>query len=170
MMHARILIIIMFSLSMNVHADDQVATGTFDLPEIVIESSWFPGEKPDEFTQPIKILSGDELDRKQSNSIGETVKNELGVNSTYFAPGASRPIIRGLGSNRVRVLENGIGALDVSSLSEDHPVSVEPYFAKQVEIIRGPATLRYGPGAFGGVVNVINNRIPKTLAKPTHLN
>ena len=160
----------MFALSMNAYADDQSANKKIELPEIEIESSWFPGEKPDEFTQPINILSGEELDRKKSNSIGETVKNELGVNSTYFAPGASRPIIRGLGSNRVRVLENGIGALDVSNVSEDHPVSIEPYFAKQVEILRGPSTLRFGPSAFGGVVNIINNRIPKSLeTKPFEL-
>ena len=148
---------------MYAYAEEESATGTIDLPEIVIESNWFDGKQPDEFAQSIDVLRDDELERKKSNSIGETVKNELGVNSTYFAPGASRPIIRGLGSNRVRVLENGIGALDVSSLSEDHPVSIEPYFAEQVEIVRGPATLRYGPGAIGGVVNVINNRIPQSL-------
>ncbi len=163
MMRTLVLVSFLFVACTYVYAEEGSAPGKYDLPEIVIESSWFPGEDPDEFTQPIKILSGDELERKQSNSIGETVKNELGVNSTYFAPGASRPIIRGLGSNRVRVLENGIGALDASSLSEDHPVSIEPYFAKQIEILRGPATLRFGPSAFGGVVNIINNRIPKTL-------
>ncbi len=166
-MRTRILILFMLGLSMNTYADENSAAGETNspqvLPEIIIESSWFPGEKPDEFTQSVNILSGDELERKRSNSIGETVKNELGVNSTYFAPGASRPIIRGLGSNRVRVLENGIGALDASSLSEDHPVSIEPYFAKQIEVLRGPATLRFGPSAIGGVVNIINNRIPKTL-------
>ena len=133
------------------------------LPQLVIESDLFDGRTPDEFAQSIELISGEELDRNLSNSIGETVKNELGVNSTYFAPGASRPIIRGLGSNRVRVLENGIDSLDVSSVSEDHPVSIEPYFAKQIEIIRGPATLRYGPGAIGGIVNVVNDRIPQTL-------
>ncbi len=148
---------------MHVHAEDESATEKYNLPVIVIESDWFDGRKPDEFAQSIEIIRDEELERKKSNSIGETVKNELGVSSTYFAPGASRPIIRGLGSNRVRVLENGIDSLDASSLSEDHPVSIEPYFAKQVEIIRGPATLRYGPGAIGGVVNVINNRIPQSL-------
>ena len=170
-MRTRIAICLLLLLSTNLYADDEATSGKSTLPEIVIESSWFPGEKPDEFTQSVDILSGEELERKLSNSIGETVKNELGVNSTYFAPGASRPIIRGLGSNRVRVLENGIGALDVSSLSEDHPVSIEPYFAKQVEILRGPATLRFGPSAIGGVVNIINNRIPKSLnTKPFELN
>ncbi len=162
-MYARVAICLLCFSSFNLYADDQSVTGTIDLPEIVIESKWFPGEKPDDFAQSVTILSGEELERKKSNSIGETVKYELGVNATSFAPGASRPIIRGLGSNRVRVLENGIGALDVSSLSEDHPVSIEPYFANQVEILRGPSTLRFGPGAIGGVVNIINNRIPKSL-------
>lgn len=148
---------------MVVHAEEESATEKNNLPVIVIESDWFEGRKPDEFAQSIELIRDEELERKKTNSIGETVKNELGVSSTYFAPGASRPIIRGLGSNRVRVLENGIDSLDASSLSEDHPVSIEPYFAEQVEIIRGPATLRYGPGAIGGVVNVINNRIPQTL-------
>jgi len=164
MMHSRVLVCVLMVLSMHVYADEQSAKEEIDLPEIVIESNWFDGKRPDEFAQSIEVIRDEELQRKKSSSIGETVKDELGVNSTYFAPGASRPIIRGLGSNRVRVLENGTGALDASSLSEDHPVSIEPYFAEQVEIIRGPATLRYGPGAIGGVVNVINNRIPQTLA------
>ena len=134
-----------------------------ELETITIQSTPFTGKSEDEFAQSVEVIHGSELERKKSNSIGETVKNELGVSSTYFGPGASRPIIRGLGSNRVRVLQNGLGALDVSSLSEDHAVSIEPYFAEQIEILRGPAALRYGPGAIGGVVNVINNRIPTSL-------
>lgn len=110
--------------------------------------------------QSVDVISEEELERKLSNSIGETIKNELGVSSTYFGPGASRPIIRGLGSNRVRVMENGIDSLDVSSASEDHAVTIDPYTADQIEILRGPATLRYGPGAIGGIVNVTNQRIP----------
>lgn len=133
-----------------------------ELDTITVESSVFP-QSEDEFAQSVDVIRDSELERKKSNSIGETLKNELGVSSTYFGPGASRPIIRGLGSNRVRVLQNGTGALDVSSISEDHAVSIEPYFADQIEILRGPATLRYGPGAIGGVVNVINNRIPTSL-------
>ena len=163
MMRTIVFITLLFTASMQVHAEEKSAAEQYNLPVIVIESDWFDGRKPDEFAQSIELIRDEGLERKKSNSIGETVKNELGVSSTYFAPGASRPIIRGLGSNRVRVLENGIDSLDASSLSEDHPVSIEPYFAEQVEIIRGPATLRYGPGAIGGVVNVINNRIPQTL-------
>ena len=134
-----------------------------DLEPITVESTIFNNQSVNEMAQSAEVLSGEELERKKSNTVGETVKDELGVSSTYFAPGASRPIIRGLGSNRVRVLENGIDSLDASSVSDDHAVSIEPYFATQIEILRGPATLLYGPGAIGGVVNVINNRIPQTL-------
>jgi len=162
-MYTRIAVILLLFLAPHLHAEDQSSAGNSELPVIVIESNWFDGKRPDEFAQSIEVLRDEELERKKTNSIGETVKHELGVNSTYFAPGASRPIIRGLGSNRVRVLENGIDSLDASSPSEDHPVSIEPYFAEQIEILRGPATLRYGPGAIGGVVNVINKRIPQNL-------
>ena len=158
-------IFLILSVSLNLYAEDQNANNTVDLPVIIIESDWYDGRKPDEFAQSIEVLHGEELERKTSNTIGETVSDELGVSSTYFAPGASRPIIRGLGSNRVRVLENGIDSLDASSVSEDHAVSIESYFAEQIEIIRGPSALRYGPGAIGGVVNVLNNRLPQDLSR-----
>ena len=156
---------LILSVSLNLYAEDQSANNTADLPKITIESDWYVGRQPDEFAQSIEVLQGKELERKRSNTIGETVSDELGVSSTYFAPGASRPIIRGLGSNRVRVLENGIDSLDASSVSEDHAVSIEPYFAEQIEILRGPAALRYGPGAIGGVVNVLTNRLPQDLSR-----
>lgn len=134
-----------------------------ELTPVVVESSAFKNQSTDDFAQSVTVISGEELERKKAISIGETLQNELGVSSTFFSQGASRPIIRGLGSNRVRVLENGIDSLDASSLSEDHPVTIEPHTAQQVEIIRGPSTLRFGPGAIGGVVNVINTRLPQTL-------
>ena len=163
MRNISVFFVVFIVLSAKLYADE--------LETITIESTPFAGQSEDEFAQSVEVIHGPELERKKSNSIGETVKNELGVSSTYFAPGASRPIIRGLGSNRVRVLQNGQGALDVSSISEDHAVSIEPYFANQIEILRGPATLRYGPGAIGGVVNVINNRIPTSLERaPFELN
>ncbi|MEM8843473.1 MAG: TonB-dependent receptor [Pseudomonadota bacterium] len=142
-----------------------------EISVITVESTIFDNQSVNELAQSAEVLSGDELERKKVSNIGETVKNELGVSSTYFAPGASRPIIRGLGSNRVRVLENGIDSLDVSSVSEDHAVTIDPYFATQIEILRGPATLQYGPGAIGGIVNIINNRIPQSLPdKPFNIN
>jgi iron complex outermembrane receptor protein len=85
------------------------------------------------------------------------------MDSTYFGPGASRPVIRGLGGDRIRVLTGGIGTIDASVISPDHAVSLDPLLIERVEIVRGPATLLYGGGAIGGVVNVIDGRIPETL-------
>lgn len=113
--------------------------------------------------QPAIVLADDELRRKQVATLGETLNHELGMSSTSFGAGASRPLIRGLGGERVRVLENGIGAMDASSLSDDHAVSVDPLVARQLEVLKGPATLLYGSGAIGGVVNVVTDRIPTAL-------
>lgn len=106
------------------------------------------------------VISGEELARSLENSIGETLRREPGVSSTFFGPGASRPIIRGLGGDRVRVLDSGIGSIDASATSPDHAVAVEPATAERIEIVRGSATLLYGSSAAGGVVNVFSGRIP----------
>jgi len=114
----------------------------------------------DDAIQPVEVLSGDKLQQQLSSSIGETLAKQPGITATYFGPSASRPIIRGLSGERVQVLEDSLSALDVSSLSEDHAVSIEDSLAKQIEIVKGPAALLYGSGAVGGVVNVLTNRIP----------
>jgi iron complex outermembrane receptor protein len=110
--------------------------------------------------QPASVLRGDELRRRQGSSIGDTLDREPGVQSGGMAPGASRPVIRGQDAPRVRVLDNGSGTMDVSGISPDHMPSVETLGASQVEILRGPATLFYGGGAIGGLVNVVSKRIP----------
>lgn len=115
-----------------------------------------------ETAQPVAVLSGERLRRELASSIGETLERQLGVSASYFGPTASRPVIRGLSGERVQMLEDGAGALDVSALSEDHAVSVEPLAAERIEIIKGPATLLYGNAAVGGVVNVVTHRIPET--------
>jgi iron complex outermembrane recepter protein len=109
--------------------------------------------------QPASVLSGDELTLALEPTIGETLAGSPGVQSTFFGPAASRPIIRGLGGDRVRVLTDGLATLDASGLSEDHAVAIDPALADQVEVIRGPATLLYGSGAAGGLVNVVTNRL-----------
>ncbi|MCQ8106045.1 TonB-dependent receptor [Methylomonas sp. SURF-2] len=116
--------------------------------------------KLSETAMPVTVLSDDELRLKTGHSIGETLKNELGISSQSFGPGVGTPVIRGQAGPRVRVLSNGIGANDMSAISPDHPTSVEPFMAERIEVLRGPATLLYGSGAMGGVVNVIDNRIP----------
>lgn len=112
----------------------------------------------EDLAQPTSVLHGDELTKKQSTSIGETVSQEPGVSSTYFGPISSRPVIRGQFGERVRVLTNGLDSLDASAFSEDHQVTVESLLAERIEIVRGPATLLYGSGAAGGLVNVVDTR------------
>ncbi len=119
--------------------------------------------KLSETAVPVTILEGDELTMKTGHSIGDTLKNELGITSQSFGPGVGTPVIRGQAGPRVRVLSNGIGSNDVSAISPDHATSVEPLLAERIEVLRGPATLLYGSGAIGGVVNVIDNRIPDRM-------
>ena len=108
-------------------------------------------------------LSGETLQRAASSSLADLLATQPGIASSTFAPGASRPNIRGLDDYRVRIQENGIGSHDASDFSQDHQVPVDPLTADKVEVIRGPATLRYGNQAIGGVVNAVNNRIPEAL-------
>lgn len=115
-----------------------------------------------DLAQGTSILAGDELRRQTASTLGDTLAALPGINSTSYGPGASRPIIRGLGGDRVRVLDGGVGTLDASSISPDHNTAIEPLFAERIEVLRGPATLFYGSSAVGGVVNVIDNRIPAT--------
>ncbi|AEG00207.1 TonB-dependent receptor [Methylomonas methanica] len=119
--------------------------------------------KLSESAMPVTVLSDDELRMKTGHSIGDTLKNELGISSQSFGPGVGTPVIRGQAGPRVRVLSNGIGSNDVSAISPDHATSVEPLLAERIEVLRGPATLLYGSGAMGGVVNVIDNRIPDQM-------
>jgi len=113
-----------------------------------------------ETTATITTLDRDEIEQSGAATLGDLLANQPGIHESSYAGGASRPIIRGLDNFRVRVQENGIGSHDASALSEDHGVSIDPLSAQRVEVVRGPAVLRYGSEAIGGVVNVINNRIP----------
>ncbi len=117
-----------------------------------------------ELYQVTDVLSGRELVEKGRNTIGETLAEQPGVTSTYYGPGSSRPVIRGLQGDRVRILESGVSSGDVSASGPDHAVAVEPMLADQVEIIRGPSTLLYGSSAIGGAVNVIDPRIPREVS------
>jgi len=111
----------------------------------------------------VSVIGGEELASNLAGSLGETLKTVPGLSSTFFGPGASRPVIRGQGGDRIRILDNGIGSIDASSASPDHATSVEPAMAKRVEIIRGSGLLRYGSSASGGVINVIDGRIPDNV-------
>lgn len=118
-----------------------------------------------ELAQPGQSLSGDALLLRRGASLGETVEGLPGVAATSFGPNASRPTIRGLDGERVRMLNNAGASLDVSSLSYDHAVPVDPLVVDRVEVLRGAAALLYGGNAIGGVVNTIDNRIPRNRAQ-----
>ncbi|MFM8341310.1 MAG: TonB-dependent receptor, partial [Methylomonas sp.] len=120
--------------------------------------------KPIEIASPSHVLSDNELAMKVGSSIGDTLKNELGISNQSFGPGVGTPVIRGQSGSRVKVLNNGIGSNDVSAISPDHASSVEPLLAEKIEVLRGPAALLYSGGAMGGIVNVVDNRIPSRIA------
>ena len=130
------------------------------LDEVVVTANRFD-QTLFQQVQPATVLKGRDLQLKIQPTLGETLNNQPGVSSTSFGPGASRPVVRGLGDDRVRVLQNGTSVLDVSNVSPDHAVAVDPLTVRSVEIVRGPATLLYGPNTIGGVVNVIDDRIPQ---------
>ena len=117
-----------------------------------------------ETAQPVDVLTGERLAARRGVTLGETLAKQPGVQSSYYGPGAGRPIIRGLGGNRVRILNDSLSLGDASASSDDHAVASDPLLIEQIEILRGPATLLFGSGASGGVVNLIDGRIPSVRA------
>ncbi|MET0311545.1 MAG: TonB-dependent receptor plug domain-containing protein, partial [Burkholderiaceae bacterium] len=114
-----------------------------------------------DLASPAASLSGTGLLLRGKTTLGETLDGTPGVSSTYFGPNASRPVIRGLDGDRIRILGNGGATVDASGLSYDHAVPADPISIERIEVLRGPGALMYGGSAVGGVVNVIDNRIPK---------
>ena len=111
--------------------------------------------------QPSTVLSGDALTLRRAGTLGETLSGQAGVSATDFGPQASRPVIRGLDGDRIRLLDNGGASADASNLSFDHAVAIDPLVVERIEVLRGPAALLYGGNATGGVVNTLDNRIPR---------
>lgn len=130
-----------------------------EIDRVVVTASPL-GNSVDDLAKPITVLSGDALNLAKSNTLGETVAGEAGVQSTFFGVGVGRPIIRGQEGSRVQVLANSMLTGDVSTVSADHAVSLEPFLADQIETLRGPAVLLYGSGAIAGAVNVVDGRVP----------
>ncbi|MDO9412752.1 MAG: TonB-dependent receptor [Pseudolabrys sp.] len=135
-------------------------------PSTTTDGAFLQGTLPvvtDQFAT-VTVVQGDEIRRTGGATLGDLLFNKPGITGSNFAPGAaSRPIIRGFDSNRVRIQEDGIGANGASDLGEDHFVPVDPLTSERVEVIRGPATLRFGSQAIGGVVESSNNRIPTAV-------
>jgi iron complex outermembrane receptor protein len=140
-------------------ADDAIHTPTD--PEIIVTAPYNRDRKL--VATAVSVLQGEELIRQTRSTIGETLARQPGVTSSFFGPNASRPILRGLDAERVRILTDGIGSFDVSNTSVDHAVAINPLLADRVEVVRGPAALLYGSGAIGGVVNLRDLRIPRAV-------
>ncbi|PKO91063.1 MAG: TonB-dependent receptor [Betaproteobacteria bacterium HGW-Betaproteobacteria-1] len=145
-----------FLFALNAKADSD----TIELAPVPVTANPL-GAGSDEMVVPVSVLSGRELSLGRESTLGDTLKSLPGVSATSFGPNASRPVIRGLDSERVRIMQNGVGILDASSLSFDHAVGIDPLIIEQIDVVRGPAALLYGGSAIGGVVNAIDHRIPK---------
>lgn len=132
-------------------------------PEITVLGKSFGKKSVNDYVPTVSELSGLRLEKKKQTTLGETLSREAGVSSSFFGPNASRPVIRGLDGERVRILQNSLGVLDASGTSTDHAVSTDPLLTERIEVVRGSAALLYGSSAIGGVVNVVDGRIPERL-------
>lgn len=133
-----------------------------DADDTIIVTAPFQ-RREDDLLQGTSVVTGETLQRELRPTIGETLARQPGVSATSFGPNASRPILRGFQGERIRVLTDGIGSIDVSNTSVDHPVVIDPLLADRIEVLRGPSALLFGSSAIGGVVNVIDKRIPRAL-------
>ncbi|TKR33916.1 TonB-dependent receptor [Luteimonas gilva] len=132
-----------------------------ELDAVVVTASPLRGGVED-LAKPVEVLSGERLDEVRGATLGETVNSLPGVQTSNFGAGVGRPIIRGLDGARVSILSGGLQTQDVSTVSQDHAPAVESFLADQIEVLKGPSTLLYGSGAIGGVVNVVDGRIPES--------
>ena len=136
--------------------------------EIIVSAPF--NQKEADTALPINILTDEQLAREVEDTLGGTLKNQIGIHNSSFGPSVGQAVIRGQTGNRVQVLQNSVNNIDVSAASPDHVNGLEPALANKIEVLRGPSTLLYGNAAIGGVVNVIDNRIPESsFDKPTFM-
>jgi iron complex outermembrane recepter protein len=132
--------------------------------EVVIVTASPLGDASDALSQGASIVSrGEALTSSISGGIGEALSGQPGVRATFYGANASRPIIRGLGEDRIRLMLNGLAGIDASTISPDHAPAIDGLDADRIEVLKGPAALRFGSNAIGGVVNVVDGRLPDSL-------
>lgn len=140
----------------------EMRASALTLPGIIVTGTAQAG-LGGEAVRPVNVLSGQELARRLDATLASTLQHEPGLAVTSIGPATARPVIRGLGGDRVLVLEDGARVGDLSSTSGDHAVAVDPLTAQRIEVVRGPAALLYGSNAIGGVINVIREEVPTSL-------
>lgn len=134
--------------------------------DVVIVTASALSSRKDAINQGVVVINRDTaLIKSMNGGIGETLSGQTGIRSTFFGPNASRPIIRGLGEDRIRILSNGMLGVDASTISPDHAPAIDGLEAQSVEVLKGAAALRFGANAVGGVVNIIDGRLPTKLGK-----
>ena len=133
--------------------------GTAEAERVVVSGGAIEQSETDK-AQPVTVLTENNLKLRTEPTLGDTLATQPGIGGSGFTAGSSRPVIRGQADNRVRVLNNGTEVFDVSNISPDHAPSVSTLLSQSIEVVRGPATILYGSGAIGGVVNVTDNLIP----------
>lgn len=162
---------LVLALSLPLPALAQTATGgdyhAEEDEEIVVTGAIQVSRK--DVLSGVAVLAGQDLTESVRPSLGETLAGTPGVSASSFGPSSSRPVLRGLQGDRVRILSNGLGAIDASNTSVDHAPAINPLLAQRIEVLRGPQALQYGSAAIGGVVNVIDRRIPTSVPdEPLH--
>ncbi|MFC4932062.1 TonB-dependent receptor domain-containing protein [Massilia sp. GCM10023247] len=157
-------ILLAFGAPLGAHAQsgDRLQADPDSMPTVVVSASAL-GVLGDDMITPVTSLSGGELVRARESTLGETLNNQPGITSSHFGAGASRPVIRGMDGPRVKILSDGAEIQDASTISPDHAVGFEPVLAERIEVLRGPSALAYGGGAVGGVVNILDRKIPTEL-------
>ena len=143
-------------------ADSRLAADPDSASTVVISASAL-GLLGDDMITPVTALAGGRLVRERESTLGETLKNQPGITSSHFGAGAARPVIRGMDGPRVKIVSDGTDVQDASTISPDHAVAFEPLLAERIEVLRGPSALAYGGGAVGGVVNILDRKIPTAM-------
>jgi iron complex outermembrane receptor protein len=169
---SRVMAMLLASSAFTVQADsaqdksESQRDKSIQLDKVVISAHSFD-QGQDEMAQPATLLTDEDLNRQRATSLGETLSAQPGIHNSSYGSSVGRPVVRGMSGARVKVLQDGIDTLDASTISPDHGVNADAQSATKIEVLRGPATLMYGSGAFGGVVNVVDERIPTGLAQPS---
>ena len=139
-------------------AQDKPAAAPEKLKTVVVKGTAIGGEVT--AVSPTLILANTVLERLPQSNIGDVLSELPGVVSSYFGPNSGRPVVRGLDGDRLKITQNGVGSLDASSASPDHAVSVDPLAIREAQVLRGPAALLYSTSILGGVINLVDARIP----------